>query len=158
MNSRKEQAMEYFKQGYNCAQSVVLAHVDLLGISEEQALKLSQSFGGGMGRLRHVCGTVSGMFLVAGALSGSEDPKDLESKQKNYALVQKLAAAFEEKNGSIICATLLGLDRKKESGTVGEKYKTGSTPEPRSESYYQKRPCVELVGDACDILAECFEF
>lgn len=155
MESRREQAMVYFKQGYNCAQAVVLAHSDLLGISEDQALKLTQSFGGGMGRLRQVCGTVSGMFFVAGALTGSSKPDDLESKKKNYALVQELAAEFEKRNGSIICADLLGLNGNKEQNSVGEEYRRGSTPEPRTKEYYKKRPCVELVGDACDILANC---
>lgn len=155
MESRREQAMANFKQGYNCAQSVVLAHTDLLGISEEQALMLAQSFGGGMGRLRQVCGTVSAMFFIAGALTGSSNPKDMESKKINYALVQELAAEFEKKNGSIICATLLGLGQKGEKSSVSEAYQKGSVPEPRTNEYYKKRPCIELVGDACDIIAEC---
>lgn len=155
MKSRREEAMTYFKQGYNCAQSVVLAHADLLDIPKDQALMLTQSFGGGMGRLRQVCGAVSAMFFLAGALTGSSDPRDMQSKQGNYALVQELAAEFEKKNGSIICATLLGLNKPEGTDTVGEAYKTGSTPEPRTEGYYKKRPCVELVGDACDIIAEC---
>lgn len=155
MESRREQAMANFKQGYNCAQSVVLAHTDLLGISEEQALMLAQSFGGGMGRLRQVCGTVSAMFFIAGALTGSSNPKDMESKKINYALVQELAAEFEKKNGSIICAALLGLDQKGEKSSVSEAYQKGNVPEPRTNEYYKKRPCIELVGDACDIIAEC---
>lgn len=150
--TRREQAMQYFRDGYNCAQAVVLAHSDLLGMDKEQLLKMSQSFGGGMGRMRQVCGTVSGMFMVAGILTGSADPKDTESKKDNYDTVQKLAAAFEEKHGSIICKQLLGLETRQSS--VGEEYKTGTTPEPRTEEYYKKRPCVELVGDACDILSE----
>ena len=120
MKSRREQAIANFKKGYNCTQAVVLAHADLLGISEEQAMILTQSFGGGMGRLRQVCGTVSAMFFVAGALTGSAEPRDLESKKKNYALVQELAAEFEKRNGSIICSTLLGLDRN--GGTVAKEY------------------------------------
>lgn len=152
MESRREQAVKYFKEGYNCTQAVVLAHCDLLGIEKEQALKLSQSFGGGMGRMRQVCGTVSAMFMVAGALTGSANPKDIEGKKKNYDAVQRLAAAFEEKNGSIICKQLLGLETKQSS--VRAEFQTGTTPEPRTEEYYKKRPCVRLVGDACDILAE----
>lgn len=152
MESRREQAVKYFKEGYNCTQAVVLAHCDLLGIEKEQVLKLSQSFGGGMGRMRQVCGTVSAMFMVAGALTGSADPKDIEGKKKNYDAVQRLAAAFEEKNGSIICKQLLGLETKQSS--VRAEFQTGTTPEPRTEEYYKKRPCVRLVGDACDILAE----
>lgn len=156
MKSRREQAIANFKEGYNCTQAVVLAHLDLLGVDKEQALKLCQSFGGGMGRLRQVCGTVSGMFFVAGALTGSGEPKDFESKKTNYEAVQKLAAEFEKKNGSIICATLLGLDRKGGKSAVGENYQTGAAPEPRTAEYYKKRPCLELIGDACDILAEYF--
>ena len=143
MESRREQAMKNFRAGYNCTQAVVLAHSDLLGADTEQILKLCQSFGGGMGRLRQVCGTVSAMFLVAGALTGSADDA-----------VQRLAAAFEAKNGSIVCRELLGLDKKKSS--VAEEYRTGSTPEPRTEEYYKKRPCLNLIGDACDVLAEIF--
>lgn len=154
MESRRNQAIEFFKEGYNCTQAVVLAHLDLLGVEKEQAMKLCQSFGGGMGRLRQVCGTVSGMFFVAGALTGSSEPRDMESKKKNYEAVQKLATEFEKKNGSIICATLLGLDRKDGGSAVGEKYQTGAVPEPRTAEYYKKRPCLELIGDACDILAE----
>lgn len=154
MESRREQAMKNFREGYNCTQAVVLAHSDLLGVETEQVLKLCQSFGGGMGRLRQVCGTVSAMFIVAGALTGSADPKDPEGKKRNYDAVQRLAAAFEAKNGSIVCRELLGLDKKKSS--VSEEYRTGSTPEPRTEEYYKKRPCLNLIGDACDVLAEIF--
>lgn len=144
--------MQYFKQGYNCAQSVVLAHCDIMEMDREQALKISQSFGGGMGRMRHVCGAVSGMFMVAGMLTGSAEPDDVNSKKENYDMVQRLAAAFEQKHGTIICRQLLGLEEK--HSLVSPEYQTGSVPEPRTEAYYKKRPCVELVGDACDILAE----
>lgn len=154
MESRREQAMTYFQEGYNCAQAVVLAHSDIIGMEKEALLKLSQSFGGGMGRMRQVCGTVSGMFMVAGILTGSDDPSDLQGKKDNYDTVQKLAAAFEEKHGSIICKQLLGLESRQSS--VAEEFQKGTTPEPRTDEYYKKRPCVELVGDACDILAEYF--
>ena len=154
MESRRNQAIQFFKEGYNCAQAVVLAHSDLLGMEKEQLLKVSQSFGGGMGRMRQVCGTVSAMFMVAGLLTGSANPKDLENKKENYDMVQRLAAAFEKKNGSIICRQLLGLETKQSS--VGAEYREGTTPEPRTEEYYKKRPCIELIGDACDILAEHF--
>lgn len=159
MESRREQAMKNFREGYNCTQAVVLAHSDLLGVDTEQVLKLCQSFGGGMGRLRQVCGTVSAMFLIAGALTGSADPKDPEGKKRNYDAVQRLAAAFEAKNGSIVCRELLGLDKKgtsEKESPVAEEYRTGSTPEPRTEEYYKRRPCLNLIGDACDVLAEIF--
>ena len=154
MESRRQEAMDNFRKGYNCTQAVVLAHADLIGIDTDQLLKLSQSFGGGMGRLRQVCGTVSAMFMVAGMITGSPDPADRESKKKNYEAVQRLAAAFEKKNGSIICRQLLGLDEK--TSSVSPEYRTGAEPEPRTEEYYKKRPCLELMGDACDILAEYF--
>lgn len=152
MESRRELGMKYFKEGYNCSQAVVLAHSDLLGLDKEQVVKMAQSFGGGMGRMRQVCGTVSGMFMVAGILTGSADPTDSEAKKENYDTVQRLAAAFEEKHGTIICKQLLGLETRQSS--VSEEFKMGTTPEPRNEEYYKKRPCAELVGDACDILAE----
>lgn len=154
MESRREQAVRYFREGYNCTQAVVLAHADLFDMDREVLLSMCQSFGGGMARMRQVCGAVSGMFLVAGVLTGSADPKDRESKKRNYETVQKLAALFEEKNGSIICAQLLGLQEKE--SCVSEEYRSGAVPEPRTEQYYKKRPCPELIGDACDVLAICF--
>lgn len=106
------------------------------------AAVLSSSFGGGMGRLREVCGAVSGMFLVAGILYGYDDPGAREEKAAHYARIQELAKAFEEKNGSIVCRELLGLSVKREE----------PTPKERTAEYYKKRPCKELVGDAAEIL------
>lgn len=139
---RREKAMALFEEGYNCAQSVFLAFADLHGIDERTAAALSSSFGGGMGRLREVCGAVSGMFMTAGVLYGYDDPKAKEEKAEHYARIQELAAAFEKENGSIVCRELLGLQVKKEA----------PTPEARTKEYYQKRPCRELVGDAAEIL------
>ncbi len=151
MESRKEKAMELFSQGYNCSQSVVLAYADMLGLDWEQAAKLSASFGGGLGRLRHVCGSVSGMCMVAGMLTATADPTDKETKKENYETVQRLAAEFEKENGSIICRELLGLDKPK-SEVVATEYQSGATPEPRTTEYYKKRPCKKLIGQACEIL------
>ncbi len=150
MESRKERAMELFLQGYNCCQSVVLAYADVLGLDWEQAAKLSASFGGGLARMRYVCGSVSGMSMVAGMLTATADPKNLEQKKENYEIVQKLVKEFVERNGSIMCRELLGLD--KEQNPVAEAYRTGATPEPRTKEYYRKRPCKELIGQACEIL------
>lgn len=150
MESRKEKAVELFSQGYNCSQSVVLAYADVLGLDWEQAAKLSASFGGGLGRMRHVCGSVSGMSMVAGMLTATSDPKNTQQKKENYEIVQRLAKEFEKRNGSIICRELLGLDGAETS--VGEGYRSGAAPEPRTKEYYQKRPCKELVGEACEIL------
>ena len=142
--TRREQAMAYFKQGFNCSQSVLRAYSDLFDMPEDELMKAGQSFGGGMGRLR----------LVAGALTGSADPSDRESKKNNYDVVQKLAARFEEENGSLICGQLLGLDG--DVSKVHPKYAEGTTPEPRTQEYYKKRPCIELVGQVCDILDSYF--
>lgn len=140
--NRKEIAMALFEEGYNCAQAVFLAFEDLHGMDRKAAAALSSSFGGGMGRLREVCGSVSGMFMVAGVLYGYDDPKAKEEKTNHYARIQKLAAEFEEKNGSIVCRELLGLAVKKQE----------PTPEERTAEYYQKRPCKELVGMAAEIM------
>lgn len=142
--------MKLFEQGYNCSQSVVLAYADMLGLDWDQAAKMSASFGGGLGRMRYVCGSVSGMSMVAGMLTAASDPKNIEQKRENYDVVQKLAKEFEERNGSIICRELVGLDT--EHTSVGEGYRSGSRPEPRTKEYYIKRPCRELVGEACEIL------
>ena len=144
--NRKELAQGYFKQGYNCAQSVVMAFRDLTGLGEEESARLASSFGGGLGRMREVCGTVSGMAIVAGILFGYDDPKVVGASQKHYALVQELAGAFREKNGSIICRELLG-----------DHSPIRSAPEARTAEYYKKRPCVELVGDAVEILESKIE-
>ncbi|BBF44993.1 C_GCAxxG_C_C family protein [Lachnospiraceae bacterium KM106-2] len=143
MESRKEKAMGLFKQGYNCSQSVFAAFSDLYGIDEETALKISSSFGGGMGRMREVCGAVSGMLMVAGLETGTTDGKDREGKAHNYAVVQELAEEYRKRNGSIICRELLGLDKKEFKETM---------PEERTKEYYKKRPCAELVGQAAEII------
>ena len=140
---RKEQAQEYFKKGYNCAQSVVMAFHDLTGLTEEESARLASSFGGGLGRMREVCGAVSGMAIVAGILYGYDDPKVPGAVGAHYALVQRLAGEFRERNGSIVCRELLG-------GTAA----TSPAPEARTAEYYKKRPCVDLVGDAAEILDE----
>lgn len=139
--SKREIAMTNFKLGYNCAQAVVLAFSDEMGVDRKTLARLSSSFGGGMGRLREVCGSVSGMFLVDGMLYGYEDPKAFEEKAEHYAGIQELAAQFREKNGSIVCKELLGI-----SGVQKP------VPERRTEEYYRKRPCIELVGDAAEIM------
>ena len=144
MNSYKERAIELFKQGYNCSQAVFAAFCEEVGIDFETALKISSSFGGGMGRLREVCGAVSGMFMVAGMKAGYTDPKDKLLKEQHYKLIQIMAEKFEENNGSIICRELLGLSTQREN----------YIPEARTKEYYKKRPCVELVGDAADIVHE----
>lgn len=134
---RVEKAVSLFREGYNCAQSVVAAYADLYGIDTETALKLSASFGGGMGRMRQVCGAVSGMFMINGLNNGQTDPSDKEAKQRNYAKVQELAAAFRSENGSILCGELL-------AGTC-RKVSDDPQPSERTPEYYRKRPCAEYV-------------
>jgi C_GCAxxG_C_C family probable redox protein len=134
--------MELFKQGYSCSQSIVGAFCDDIEIDFETAVKLSSSFGGGMGKLREVCGAVSGMFMVVGLKYGYTDPNDTAAKTEHYKLIQSLAKQFSEHNGSIICRELLGLD------TESDNY----IPEERTKEYYLKRPCIELVGDAAEIV------
>ena len=115
MSLKGELAKTYFKEGYNCAQSIALAFCDEIGIEKTKLLRMVSSFGGGMGRLREVCGAVSGMFFVAGALYGYDDPKDMQAKKEHYARIQELAAQFRAQNGSIVCRELLGLDVKHQS-------------------------------------------
>lgn len=139
-----QKAMEYFKEGYNCAQSVLLAYAEECGMEKEMAVRLSSSFGAGMGRLRQVCGAVSGMFMVAGMLYGYDSPKDQKGKAEHYQRIQHLAARFREENGSIICKELLGLTENTFS----------HIPEERTKEYYKKRPCGQIVGMAAAMLEE----
>lgn len=142
--NRKEMAINYFYEGYNCTQALVLAFEDMFPLSREELLKMVSPFGGGMGRLREVCGSVSGMFFVLGTLYGYNDPKDKDAKANTYSKVQELAKTFEEKNGSIVCRELLGLNVKREE----------PIPEERTREYYKKRPCPELIGMAAEIIDE----
>ena len=144
VDERVERAQSLFKAGYNCAQAVVMAFDDVMGLSPEELARLTAPFGGGMGRLREVCGSVSGMFMVFGFLKGYSDPSNYDEKKELYAHIQELGRRFEEENSSIVCRELLGLNTKHDS----------ATPEKRTENYYKKRPCAELVGSATDILEQ----
>lgn len=139
-----KKAMDLFADGCNCAQAVFLAFEDSYNIDHKSALMLSSSFGGGMGRLREVCGAVSGMFMVAGVIYGYDDVKDFDAKKAHYERIQHLANEFTLQNGSIICRQLLGLPEGKDV----------PTPEKRTEEYYKKRPCGELVGMAAAIMEQ----
>ena len=141
--TKRELGMNYFHQGYNCAQSVVLAFKDEIDIDENKALMLISAFGGGFGRMREVCGAISGMTMVVGAKFGYTSPTDTTSKMNTYAIEQTLAKKFIEKNGTIICGDLLD---------ASDAASTTPTPSERTETYYKKRPCAEYVGDACEIL------
>ena len=145
--TRREMAMENFKKGYNCSQSIVLAYADMLPIDRDMLLKMASSFGGGMGRLREVCGSVSGMFIVAGLLYGYDGPETGRVKADHYARIQELAHRFEEMHGSIVCRDMLGLSVHHDN----------PTPEARTKEYYKKRPCGEIIGDAAEILEKYIE-
>ena len=139
--TRPEKAKELFENGCNCAQAVFCAFEDVTGFEHETALRFSAGFGGGMGRLREVCGAVSGMTMVLSCVFASTDPSDHEKKKALYELIQKAAADFRAENGSYICRELLSLG----SGA------SDPEPEKRTQSYYRKRPCAELVRCGAEI-------
>ena len=147
IEERVERARNYFLEGYNCAQAVVMAFDDIMAMNVAQLARLAAPFGGGMGRMREVCGTVSGMAMVAGAIAPSNNPKNLEERKTNYALVQTFAESFRQENGDIVCRRLLGLE------PVVERAET-AMPSERTSEYYKKRPCVEYVACAARIVAE----
>lgn len=132
MSEHSEIAVKLFREGYNCAQAVFAAFCDETGLDRETALKLSSSFGGGMGRMGEVCGAVSGMLMTAGALYGCPDPKNSGAKAEHYRLVRQLAQRFREGNGSILCRELL--------------HPSGGGP--------KKHSCAELVGCAAEMMDE----
>ncbi len=136
-------AKSLFEQGYNCAQAVFLAFDDITELDAEFAAKLASSFGGGMGRLREVCGAVSGMFMVSGIAAGYSSPEAKEEKAKHYAFIQNLAAEYKKENGSIICRELLELPGAQDP-----------VPEERTAEYYLRRPCGEYVATAARLLAK----
>ena len=139
--NRADKAEELFRKGYNCSQSVFAAFADVLGMSVEEAAKIASPFGAGFGKMREVCGAVSGMTLAAGYLKGYDDPADYESKKELYRLIQNMCAEFKEHEGTFICRDLLGL---KEGEDLAE-------PSVRTEEYYQSRPCIGACRTAAGI-------
>jgi len=144
IKARTEHAVEHFKNGYNCAQSVAMAYADLYSVDVETLKILSAPFGGGMGRLREVCGAVTGMFLILGMEHPASDPNEKAIKTANYSAVQGTALQFKEKMGSYICADLLKIGRKQQN----------PIPDDRNSEYYAKRPCAYCVAVAAEILGE----
>jgi len=139
-------AGELFLSGANCSQAVVLAFEDLTGLDRDTALKLSSSFGGGIGRMREVCGAVSGMMMVLGLLYGYTDPGEKDcNKKRHYQNVQALAGAFREEAGSIICREIL------------KNPPSDPNPTPRTAEFYKQRPCARMVMTAARILDEFIE-
>ncbi|MBQ4338462.1 MAG: C_GCAxxG_C_C family protein [Clostridia bacterium] len=139
---KSERAKELFLSGYNCSQAVFAAFSDEFSIDEKQAFIMASGFGGGMGRLREVCGAFSGIVMVLSLKYGDYEVSDHAKKAELYARIQELAAAYERENGSVICKELLGQG------------KNGSVPEARTQQYYKKRPCAELVESAARLLEE----
>ena len=140
-----ERAVELFVEGYNCAQAVAAAFGDLTGLDEKTAARMASCFGGGMGRMREVCGAVSGMLMVAGVLYGYDDPKATTEKRELYAQVQAMAGQFREELGSIVCRDLL------------KNPPSDPNPTPRTEQFYKDRPCARMVATAARIMDEFIE-
>lgn len=146
---RRERAMSFFRQGYNCCQSVVLTFADVLSeqVTAELLATIGSGFGGGMARMREVCGSFSGVVIMSGFISSATDPANQDGRRANYALVQQFAEEFKKRNGgSIVCRELLGLALAKKV--------EDPAPSARTEEYYKKRPCAEIIGNAAKIVAE----
>ena len=144
---RVNRAVELFQSGYNCSQSVVAAFADLYGFTEEQAFKMAASFGGGIGRMRQTCGAACGMFMLAGLDTGAVEGSDRAGKSHNYAVVQELAEKFKQINGSMICAELLGLKKPEVEAHDPQ-------AEARTQAYYKKRPCAQMVETGARLFAD----
>lgn len=139
--SRADKAEEIFRKGYNCSQAVFAAFADVVGMDEETALKIASPFGAGIGKLREVCGAVSGMTMVAGMMQGYSDPKDFDQKAEVYRIVHAMAEEFRQRQDGILCRELLGLKPGEDA----------QEPQVRTEEYYHVRPCLRAVRDAADI-------
>lgn len=145
---RQRRAEEIFQQGYNCCQAVLLAFADIIeGVDEQTLAVVGTGLGGGVARLREVCGAVSGMAIIAGFIKPATDPKNMAERTANYAMVQDFAAAFKKERGSIVCRELLGI-------RAGEAGKEAPKPSDRTPQFYHARPCVINVGLAARIVAE----
>ena len=142
-SDRVQRAKDNFIQGYNCAQSVLMAYADLLGLTKEQAAKFSAPFGAGFGRMREVCGTVSAMTMLLGYFEGNADPSDQEGKTRIYTRERELIALFLEEHPSIVCREILGLKKGQEEPPA---------PTVRDKAYYESRPCLHCVETAAQII------
>lgn len=147
LEDRIQHAVELFMSGYGCSQSVVAAFADLYGLDDTMAKRIAAGFGGGVGRMRMMCGTVSGLVILAGLDCGQTEGNDREGKAACYKVVQELLETFRQRNGSIICAELLGLNGC-------PVVKTTYVPDERNAEYYKKRPCAQKVESAARIFAE----
>lgn len=148
MSKKGKMAYDFFKEGYNCAQAVLCSFCEETGLSMETSAMIASGFGAGMGRTRNVCGTVSGMLMAADMIMGYSKPNDMAEKKRTYEMAQTLINSFKKKNGSIICAELLGLKKNEDTLPI---------PSERDEEYYKKRPCAVLAQMAADILNDYLE-
>ncbi len=142
--TRREKAEGYFLDGYNCAQAIVLAFDGVVDIDKDTLARLASPFGGGMGRMREVCGAVSGMYILLGLLEGYSTPETGDVKMQLYKKVQDLASEFKDKNGAIVCRDLIGAKKEIMS----------AVPSPRTPEYYKSRPCAKLIGDVAEIFED----
>ena len=147
LEARVQRAVDFFMEGYGCCQAVVAAFADMYGLDEEMAKRLAAGFGGGVGRMRMMCGAVSGIVMLVGLECGQTDGDDREGKSACYKVVQELLAKSKEQNGSIICAEILGLKGY-------EKAQSSYVASPRTAEYYKTRPCAAKVESAARIFAE----
>jgi C_GCAxxG_C_C family probable redox protein len=147
MDKRVERAVENFMQGYGCCQSVVAAFADLYGMDDNMAKRVAAGFGGGVGRMRMMCGAVSGIVMLVGLDCGQTEGSDREGKSACYKVVQELLAKSKEQNGSLICAEILGIKGY-------EKAACSYVASPRTAEYYKQRPCAAKVESAARIFAE----
>ena len=147
MQNRITKAVDNFMQGYGCCQSVVTAFADLYGLDDLMAKRIAAGFGGGVGRMRMMCGAVSGLVILVGLDCGRTEGSDREGKSACYKIVQELLAQSKEENGSIICAEILGLKGH-------EKAQSSYQASARTAEYYKKRPCAAKVESAARIFAK----
>lgn len=146
LEERVQRAVELFMSGYGCCQSVVAAFADMYGLTDNQAKLVAAGFGGGVGRMRMMCGAVSGLVILAGLNDGQTEGADRDGKAHCYKVVQELLAKSKEENGSLICAELLGLTGPVPMGNY--------VPDERNTEYYKKRPCAAKVESAARIFAQ----
>lgn len=146
MESRVEDAVKRFEEGYNCCQAIFATYADLFGIDNQTALKLSSPMGGGVARMREICGAVSGMVMIEGLMNGNTDPADKQAQGRTYETARVMCDRFKEENGSILCRDL-----------IGQKREQSAVPSERTPEYYAKRPCSAIVASAARILEQELE-
>ena len=147
LEARVSRAVDNFMAGYGCCQSVIAAFSDLYGLDELTAKRIAAGFGGGVGRLRMMCGAVSGIVMLVGLDCGQTEGSDREGKSACYKVVQQLLARSEQENGSLICAEILGLKGHEKAASSYE-------ASPRTAEYYKTRPCAAKVESAARIFAD----